>query len=60
MADTNNDRNETVNIDTRTRSFIYFAQLSKQQVSDLYQMYAFDFKLFNYDVAGYGKINQIV
>ena len=54
------DRQETVNMGTRTKSFIYFSQLSKQQVSKLYQMYAFDFKLFNYDVKGYGEINQIV
>ena len=57
---TKTDGQETVNMDTRTRSFIYFSQLNKQQVSKLYQMYAFDFKLFNYDVDGYGEINQMV
>ena len=60
MPDTKNNSNETLNMDTRTRSFIYFAQLSKQQVFNLYQIYVFDFKLFNYGMEGYGELNQFV
>ena len=36
--------------DKTIRSMHYFRQLSKQQIQDLYKMYFFDFKLFDYDI----------
>ena len=38
---------------------MYFSQLNKQQMDKLYDMYAFDFKLFNYDVDIYEEIDQV-
>ena len=54
--DTKKYRNESVNADTRT--LFYFSQLSKQQRSNLYEMYYFDFKLFDYDAEMYGDIDS--
>ena len=48
--------NELVYTDTRT--LFYFSQLSKQQRSNLYEMYYFDFELFNYDAEIYGAIDS--
>ena len=43
-----------------SRSLMYFSQLSKQQIDQLYGIYYFDLKLFNYDVDEYyGVIDQV-
>ena len=54
--DTKKYRSESVNADTRT--LFYFSQLSKQQRSNLYEMYYFDFQLFDYDAEIYGEIDS--
>ena len=54
--DTKTYGNEPANAETRT--LFYFSQLSKQQRSKLYDMYYFDFKLFDYDAEMYGEIDK--
>jgi len=44
--------------DTRSQSIIYFSQLSKRQMLELSEMYALDFKLFDYDMQKYREINE--
>ena len=43
--------------DKTIRSMHYFRQLNKKQIKDLYQMYFFDFKLFDYDINRYFEIH---
>ena len=44
--------------DNTLRSMRYFKELSKKQIQDLYKMYYFDFKLFDYDITRYFEINK--
>jgi len=44
--------------DTRSQSIIYFSQLSTRQMLELSEMYALDFKLFDYDMQKYREIKE--
>lgn len=44
--------------DNTIRSMSYFKELSKKQIEDLYKMYFFDFKLFDYDITRYFEIHE--
>ena len=44
--------------DNTLRSMRYFKELSEKQIQDLYKMYYFDFKLFDYDITRYFEIHK--
>ena len=44
--------------DTGSKLMSYFSQLSKEQILKLSEMYALDFKLFDYDIDSYHKGNE--
>ena len=44
--------------DNTLRSMKYFKELRKKQIQDLYKMYYFDFKLFDYDITRYFEIHK--
>ena len=44
--------------DTKSKSMIYFSQLSKRQMLELSEMYALDLRLFDYDMQKYSEINE--
>ena len=52
------DKDTTSKQDTKSRSIMYFSQLSKLQIRKLFEMYAFDFELFDYDADEYFQINE--